>query len=116
MGRRRAARITLALSVLALSGCASSYSLEESYRVPLTDPMTGILQKMKGQNAKVAFGMLNYPDSQMMLGDRKAYIWMNGNDCRIRLFVDQQDTITNGDWQGSVMGCSRYIEMYRRLY
>lgn len=104
--------IASVISFALLEGCATQ-SLEESYRQPLTNPMHNILATLKGQPSKVAFQRLNYPDDQKIIADRKVYIWRTPNDdCVIRLFVDQEEVVQNGDWRGSITGCSIYIQRF----
>ena len=98
-----------------LAACATQ-TLEQSYQAPLVDPMNNGLAYFKDKPAKIAFGLLNYPDEQKIIADRKAYIWTRGQgDCVIRLFVDETDVVRNGDWRGSVIGCSDYIQRMRAI-
>ena len=105
--------LAILLTAGAMGGCMTEQSLQDSYQQPLIQPMSNILSSLKGQPSSLAFRRLNYPDDQKVIGDKKAYIWKTpANDCVIRLFVDSTEVVQNGDWRGSIIGCSTYIQRF----
>lgn len=107
-------RPMFALSVaLTSAGCMTEKMVTDSYQQPVVQPMAKVITSLIGQPSSVAFRRLDPPNMQKIQGTRKSYIWTTpSGDCVIRLFVDGSEVVTNGDWTGSVAGCSAYIQRF----
>lgn len=68
------------------------------------------------QPASVAFSKLGYPTNEATVAGRKFYVWsretnaMDAYSCKIRVFVDKDEIITDGDYDGNLGGCANYID------
>lgn len=84
------------------------------------------LQSLSNKPAREAFDRLGYPTEDRVIAGRRVYIWSTnhmgpaiaGNrdvqyQCTIRIFVDERDIITGGDWEGNGYGCSQYLSRLR---
>jgi hypothetical protein len=102
--------------LLLLTGCGAKLA---------RDMNTG-LQKLVGQDVKVAIDTLGLPSGKFSLDDQEVYVWstshlegsgfasggwgassVSDNSCVIRMGVGTDHKVTRADWQGG-RGCDLY--------
>jgi len=78
------------------------------------------LSLLQGQNIQTAINVLGHPSKKQKHGSTTVYSWSNniyflsGNNCTIKLYLNENGIIESSEWEGTVEGSRKYAKKLDR--